>query len=97
MKSDKNLPPHRYDSPWKTIISEFFELFMRFFFPEIALEIDWDRPFESLDTELESLLKDQGTGKQIVDKLMKVYCFYGLGYSTNARFGQGFPNRAKRV
>jgi len=30
-----------YDSPWKDILTDYFEQFLVFFFPDIALKIDW--------------------------------------------------------
>ena len=61
-----------YDSPWKEIIERFFPAFMEFFFPEIAKEIDWSKPYEFLDTELQKITGDAEIGKRIADKLVKV-------------------------
>lgn len=44
-----------YDSPWKEIIEEYFPQFLEFFFYDAYLEIDWQRPYEFLDTELQQL------------------------------------------
>jgi hypothetical protein len=32
-----------YDSPWKDFIELYFRDFLKFFFPEIEADIDWDR------------------------------------------------------
>jgi hypothetical protein len=37
-----------FDNPWKEAISLYFQPFMRFFFPNIEEEIDWDRGYEFL-------------------------------------------------
>lgn len=42
-----------YDSPWKEVIELYFPDFMEFFFPLAYAEIDWTRPYEFLDTELQ--------------------------------------------
>ena len=73
MQEDEKLPSHEFDSPWKVIISAYFEEFMTFFFPYAADQINWSRGFESLDKELETLMRNEGKGKQLVDKLMKVW------------------------
>ncbi|MEM7797678.1 MAG: hypothetical protein AAF633_00690 [Chloroflexota bacterium] len=54
-------PKSEFDSPWKSIISTFFEAFMTFFFPEAAAMIDWRQGYESLDTELEQLMRREGS------------------------------------
>ncbi len=41
-----------YDSPWKDILEAYFEDFFRFFFPEVARDVDWESGYEFLDTEL---------------------------------------------
>ena len=62
-----------YDSPWKDIISRFFQEFMQFFFPDICKEIDWSKEHEFLDTELSQITGDAEIGKRIADKLVKVF------------------------
>ena len=61
-RADKKKPSTKakgkYDSPWKTIIERHFRAFLAFFFPEIEQAIDWTRPPQSLDKELESLDPD---------------------------------------
>lgn len=62
-----------YDSPWKDILDHFFQSFVEFFLPDLAEEIDWFRGYESLDKELNKLMRDQEIGRRVVDKLMKVW------------------------
>jgi len=47
-----------YDSPWKEMLDAYFPAFMAFFFPAAAAEIDWSRGYESLDTELQQIVRD---------------------------------------
>jgi predicted transposase YdaD len=61
------------DSSWKEILDQYFPEFMEFFFPQIHRDIDWSRPPEFLDKELEQLFNDGLAGKRMVDKLVKVY------------------------
>ena len=44
-----------YDSPWKELIRLFFPDFLRFFFPKIHADIDWERPYDFLDQELQEI------------------------------------------
>ncbi|MBE9092245.1 hypothetical protein IQ232_21755, partial [Microcystis aeruginosa LEGE 11464] len=41
-----------YDEPWKEALSEYFEAFLCFFFPEVHQLIDWTKIPESLEKEL---------------------------------------------
>jgi hypothetical protein len=60
-----------YDSPWKELLEQAFELFVAFFFPKLHKEIDWSVGYESLDTELRKLLPEAAVGKRISDALVK--------------------------
>src|SRR5664279_5721538 len=62
-----------YDSPWKDALDLFFEAFLQLFFPEAHADIDWDRPFESLDKELQKIAPEAEIGRRYVDKLVKVW------------------------
>jgi hypothetical protein len=46
---------------------------MRFFFPNIEEEIDWDRGYEFLDQEFQQVVREAETGKAYTDKLVKVW------------------------
>jgi hypothetical protein len=46
-------PRQDYDSPWKETLEAYFQEFMFFFFPLIAADIDWQRGYEFLETELQ--------------------------------------------
>ncbi len=62
-----------YDSPWKEMLDGYFPDFMAFFFPEAYRDIDWSRGYESLDTELQQIVRDAELGRRLADKLMKVW------------------------
>ncbi|RJP35325.1 MAG: hypothetical protein C4527_00640 [Candidatus Omnitrophota bacterium] len=62
-----------YDSAWKYILDQFFPSFIRFFFPEIYDEIDWERGHEFLDKEFQKIVRAAKTGKRYVDKLIKIF------------------------
>jgi hypothetical protein len=51
-----------YDSPWKEALDLYFDAFMEFCFPEIHHDINWSRSYESLDTELQEVVRDAETG-----------------------------------
>jgi hypothetical protein len=62
-----------YDSPWKIALEEYFEEFMALFFPVAHAEIDWSRPVEFLDKELQQVALEAETGRRYADKLAKVW------------------------
>jgi len=66
-----------YDSPWKEMLENYFPAFMAFFFPAAYRDIDWDRGYESLDKELQQIVRDAELGKRLADKLMKVWRLSG--------------------
>jgi len=40
------------------MLDGYFPAFMAFFFPEAHADIDWTRGYESLDTELQQIVRD---------------------------------------
>ncbi len=62
-----------YDSPWKEALDFYFEPFLKFFFPQAHAEIDWSRGHESLDKELQQIVREAEFGRRFVDKLVKVW------------------------
>ena len=44
-----------FDSPWKEAIGAYFRPFMALFFPAVQELIDWRRPCEFLDAELQRI------------------------------------------
>jgi hypothetical protein len=62
-----------YDSPWGEMLEGYFPDFMAFFFPEAFGDIAWARSYESLDKELQQIVRDVALGARLADKLMKVW------------------------
>ena len=62
-----------YDTPWKEALDRYFEPFMALFFPQAHSEIDWNRPYEMLDKELQQIVRDAESGRRLVDKLVRVW------------------------
>jgi hypothetical protein len=63
----------QHDSAWKDILDVYFPQALEVCFPELYDQIDWTREWTSLDKELQAITKDGETGKQYVDKLIRVY------------------------
>lgn len=59
------------DAAWKEAIGRYFPDFLWFFFPHVAVRIDWSRGFQMLDTELQALGMDS-PGVRRVDCLVRV-------------------------
>ncbi|BDA73134.1 hypothetical protein RIVM261_013900 [Rivularia sp. IAM M-261] len=66
-----------YDSPWKEALDVYFESFMELCFPHIHRDIDWQRGYESWDTELREIIRDAEIGNRVADKLVKVWLHDG--------------------
>jgi hypothetical protein len=66
-------PNSDFDSPWKRALEDYFEEFMAFFFPDIDGDIDWERGYEFLDTQLQQIVREAETGKRFADKLVKLW------------------------
>ncbi len=62
-----------FDSPWKEALDAYFKAFLLLFFPDIHDDIDWSRPVEMLDKELQRLTPKAVRGRLTVDKLVKVW------------------------
>ncbi|MUH01317.1 hypothetical protein F7734_57230 [Scytonema sp. UIC 10036] len=62
-----------YDEPWKEALGEYFEPFLRFFFPKVHSLIDWSKQPKSLDKELQQITASSDSGLRIVDKLFQVW------------------------
>ncbi|MEM9217858.1 MAG: DUF4351 domain-containing protein [Cyanobacteria bacterium P01_F01_bin.150] len=68
---------NNYDAPWKEAIELYFHEFMDFFFPALEPQIDWQRPYEFLDKELQQIVRDADLGRRWADKLVKVWLVDG--------------------
>ncbi|WP_448563564.1 hypothetical protein [Trichothermofontia sp.] len=65
------------DSPWKIILEQYFPDCLSFFFPNVYDAIDWTRPYEFLDKELQQVVRDASLGRRFADKLVKVWLLDG--------------------
>jgi hypothetical protein len=66
-------PAAEFDGPWKEALDLYFRHFIELFFTHIAREVDWDRPLEFQDKELQQIAPAAAAGRGIVDKLVKVW------------------------
>jgi hypothetical protein len=66
-------PHDDLDSPWKEALEQFFAPFLAFCFPLIHEAIDWSRGHESLDKELQQIMRAARIGRRLADKLFKVW------------------------
>jgi Putative transposase, YhgA-like len=66
-----------YDETWKEAISQYFDSFLSFFYPEIFSEINWEKTPVSLDKELEKITAVSETETRYADKLFKVWLLNG--------------------
>jgi len=62
-----------FDSPWKDALDIYFEQFLALFFLDAHRDIDWSRGTESLDKELQQVVREAEVGRRYVDKLVKVW------------------------
>ncbi|HAB16542.1 MAG TPA: transposase [Verrucomicrobiota bacterium] len=62
-----------YDGGWKETLETFWPPSVSLCFPTVAADIDWTRPFEFLDKELQEVTRDADSGRRFVDKLIKVF------------------------
>jgi hypothetical protein len=63
-------PRNDFDSPWKLALESYFSEFVHFFFPAIASDIDWQRGYEFLDTQLQQIIREAETGLRFIDWLL---------------------------
>jgi hypothetical protein len=61
------------DGAWKEALDRFFEPFMALMFPEAHADIDWSLGYESLDSELQQVVRDAELGRRLADKLVRVW------------------------
>jgi len=62
-----------YDSPWKDILEIYFREFLRFFFPKIERDLNWEKGYDFLDKEFQRIVKESKTGRRHLDKLIRVW------------------------
>ncbi|NGZ27262.1 MAG: cytosolic protein [Magnetococcales bacterium] len=76
-QQDSSCQTSEYDSPWKEIMRFYFKEFISFFLPVAYEEIDWQRPPEFLDKELDRITKEAKGKNRRVDLLVKVWLLGG--------------------
>jgi hypothetical protein len=72
-----DIPRADLDSPWKDVLRAYFPQAMQFFFPNTAALIDWNRPYEFLDKEFQTISRDAEVGRRYADQLVKVWLLEG--------------------
>ncbi|GBL16360.1 hypothetical protein MTo_03683 [Microcystis aeruginosa NIES-1211] len=88
-----------YDEPWKEALSEYFEAFLCFFFPEVHQLIDWTKTPESLEKELKRITASAKTKKRFADKLYKAWLLEGqevwilIHIEIQSQYEENFPQR----
>ncbi len=88
-----------YDSPWKQILEHYFAPFLAFFFPAAYADIDWERGYTFLDTELQQITRDARLTRRHVDKLVRVWKKSGqetwllIHIEIQSQDEAGFPER----
>ncbi len=88
-----------YDSPWKEALDVYFESFMQLCFPNIHKDIDWQKGYESLDTDLREITRDAEIGNKVADKLVKVWLHTGeevfvlIHIEIQTQYQKDFPKR----
>ncbi len=71
--SDETTPVTDYDSPWKEALARYLPDAFELFFPEAYAAIDWSRPYQSLDKELQQVVRDADLGRRLADTLVQVW------------------------
>ena len=69
----ENTIKNDFDGFWKEACDNFLKEFLHLAAPDIHNAIDWSKPYEALDTELQAILpKPDRSGKLFVDRLYRV-------------------------
>ena len=88
------------DALWKGIIGEFFEFFLRYFYPDHLYLIDFSKGFQFLDKELTEIQVKSKGNQRYVDVLVKVFLYDGseewILFHIEVQ-GQDDPNFQKRM
>jgi len=67
-------PRDDFNNGWLTVVRSLLPHLFAFFFPDVHQAVDWDRPVEFLDKEMEYAVRlAGGKGKKTVDTLVKVW------------------------
>jgi hypothetical protein len=66
-------PRVELDSPWKEALQVFLSSCLALLFPDVHDSIDWQRGYESLDKELQQIVRQARIGRRLADKLFKIW------------------------
>lgn len=66
-----------YDSAWKEAVGQFFQPFLEFFFPELAIQVDWEKGYSLLDKELQKFAPRSKGRKRHADILVSLTLLSG--------------------
>ena len=73
VRSTRSPRVSEFDSPWKEALERFLPQFLEFFFRRVFEGVDWSRGYESLDKELQQIVREAELGLRLADKLFKVF------------------------
>jgi len=65
-------PKGEFDSPWKSILTDFFQDFMALCWPAQYDQICWEKGYKMLDKELSKIARNAPIKNKIADKLVEV-------------------------
>jgi predicted transposase YdaD len=68
---------NKKDNAWKQIIDQYFPRLIEFYYPQFYNKIDWRRGYQSLDKELQQIVRQAAVGNRFVDKLIQVHTLGG--------------------
>ncbi|HET6384945.1 MAG TPA: hypothetical protein VFJ58_16245 [Armatimonadota bacterium] len=66
-------PRDDFNNGWLSVVRPLLQYLFAFFFTDVHKAVDWDRPVEFLDKEMEYAVRAAGKGKKTVDTLVKVW------------------------
>jgi hypothetical protein len=88
-----------YDQTWKEAITQYFEQFLNFFYPQLYQQINWQKTPIALDKELEQITASAETEKRHADKLYKVWLLDNqeiwllIHIEVQSQYDKDFPKR----
>jgi hypothetical protein len=91
-----------FDAPWKEALESYLHAILRILYPSLHAAIDWTVPYESLDAELQQIVRDGEFGPIRADKLFRVQALGGhaiyllIHIEVQAYFDADFPERMFR-
>ncbi len=93
------MPRNDTDGAWKQSFHDFLEWFFKLFFPKVHADVDWTRPPEFLELELQQIHPQSETGRRSVDLLVRVWRKNGaeqwmlIHIEIQSQYDEDFPFR----